>query len=56
MERDQDAEYIFVCPLCEEFLEVNASMRDSLIKRGCVICGTTVTAEAFSKNSPAESF
>lgn len=41
-------EYTFVCPTCEESLAVNASMRDALIERGCVICDETVTAAAFT--------
>jgi len=40
--------FTFVCPACGESLEVNASMRDALIDKGCVICGTAVTSEAFN--------
>lgn len=44
----EEAEYIFVCPVCDESLEVNGPMREALIDRGCVICGSAVTARAFS--------
>lgn len=48
-------EYTFVCPVCDESLEVNDSMKDALVERGCVICGTSVTTEAFRRNSSSDS-
>lgn len=42
------AEYVFVCPECEERMEVNGSMRDALVENGCVICGSAVSLDAFS--------
>lgn len=42
-----DEEFTFVCPKCEESLTVNDSMMDALIDNGCVICGTSVSAESF---------
>lgn len=48
MSSNEGQAYTFVCPACGESLEVNDSMKDALIERGCVICGTSVTAEAFS--------
>ncbi|MFB6080275.1 MAG: hypothetical protein ABEJ81_04690 [Haloferacaceae archaeon] len=48
-------EYTFVCPACGESLAVNPSMKEALIDRGCVICGTAVTAEAFTEQSAADS-
>ena len=48
-------EYTFVCPACGESLEVNGSMREALVERGCVICGTAVTAEAFTEESATDS-
>lgn len=48
-------EYAFVCSACEESLEVNEPMKKTLIERGCVICGTTVTEEAFTKDPFADS-
>ena len=41
-------EYDFVCPECAHEIEVNASMREALIANGCVICGASVSADAFS--------
>jgi len=41
--------YEFVCPECEESLEVNGSMKATLIDKGCVICSSAVTARAFSE-------
>lgn len=46
---DSAAEFVFVCSECGESLEVNASMRDALIDRGCVICGADVTAGEFTR-------
>lgn len=42
-------EYTFSCPGCGETLEVNASMREALLARGCVICGTDVSKQAFAE-------
>jgi endogenous inhibitor of DNA gyrase (YacG/DUF329 family) len=39
---------VFVCPRCQESLEVNPPMMDALIERGCVICGSAVSEGAFS--------
>ncbi|MHB9288857.1 hypothetical protein ACKVMT_17655 [Halobacteriales archaeon Cl-PHB] len=44
-------EFTFVCPACGESLDVNDSMRTALLDKGCVICGSSVGEEAFSKNS-----
>jgi len=49
MGSSEDERYAFVCPACEESLEVTGSMKDTLVDQGCVICGTVVTEEAFSK-------
>jgi hypothetical protein len=54
MSSDEE-EYAFVCPECEECLRVNISMKSTLIERGCVICGTTVTEESFTKESVPDS-
>ncbi|MBP1954737.1 putative nucleic acid-binding Zn ribbon protein [Halarchaeum rubridurum] len=45
---DESTEYTFVCPECGESLDVNASMRDALLDRGCVICGASVSPSAFA--------
>lgn len=46
-------EYVFVCPDCEESMEVNASMRDALVENGCVICGSSVSPDAFTRVEPS---
>jgi len=43
--------YEFACPECEESLEVNESMKATLIEKGCVICSSTVTAGAFDETA-----
>lgn len=50
-----DKEYVFCCPECDESLKVNDAMKESLVDRGCVICGTSVTAEAFTNNFKSDS-
>ncbi len=55
MSSEEDKEYVFLCPECDESLKVNDSMKESLVDRGCVICGTSVTREAFRKNSAGDS-
>lgn len=46
-----EEEFIFTCPDCGESLEVNGAMKDALLEKGCVLCGSAVTADAFSSNS-----
>lgn len=41
-------DYVFVCPECEESMEVNALMRDALVENGCVVCGAPVSSTAFT--------
>ncbi|MBP2251052.1 DUF7560 family zinc ribbon protein [Halarchaeum nitratireducens] len=48
MGSEEEAEYTFVCPECGESLDVNASMKDALLDRGCVICGASVSRSAFA--------
>jgi Zn ribbon nucleic-acid-binding protein len=55
MSGDESEGYAFVCPACEERLEINKTMKETLIERGCVICGTSVTEEAFTEDSFADS-
>jgi endogenous inhibitor of DNA gyrase (YacG/DUF329 family) len=55
MSSEEDEEYTFVCPECNEHLEVNNSMKTALLERGCVICGTPVTEEAFTDDPFADS-
>ena len=42
--------YTFVCPACRETMEVNESMREALLSHGCVVCGSSVSGEAFVLN------
>lgn len=49
MSEETGETYAFACPKCDESLEVNDSMKDALVERGCVICGTTVTEAAFTR-------
>ena len=49
------AEYVFECPECGESLEVNGSMREALIEKGCVVCGAPLTPAAFSEVTSTDS-
>ncbi|MFB6297857.1 MAG: hypothetical protein ABEH56_04990 [Salinirussus sp.] len=51
MSGEESEEYAFVCPECEERLNMNKTMKQTLIEEGCVICGTPVTEEAFTEDS-----
>ncbi|MFB6207482.1 MAG: hypothetical protein ABEJ05_13255 [Haloglomus sp.] len=51
MSGQDGAEFIFRCPECDEHLEVNGPMRETLLERGCVICSATVTPAAFDRCS-----
>lgn len=55
MSSASDEEYTFVCPECGETLAVNDSMKEALIEQGCVICGGSLTAAAFSSVTSADS-
>jgi hypothetical protein len=46
----EGGEYVFVCVECRERLVVNESMKDELVEQGCVICGASVTPDAFFRN------
>lgn len=52
---DGETEYVFDCPACGESLEVNGPMRDALLEKGCVVCGASLTPEAFTKTTSTES-
>lgn len=47
MTTDDDGSFAFVCPVCDEQLEVNYSMKEAMVESGCVICQSTVTTAAF---------
>ena len=51
----QPEDMVFYCPACTESLTVNESMKAALVANGCVICGASVTADAFSEPSSFES-
>lgn len=47
---DEDAvTHTFVCPACDEHLEVNEPMRRALIDNGCVVCRAELTTCAFTR-------
>lgn len=37
----------FVCPACGQTIEVNDSMRETILKTGCPVCTTDVSADNF---------
>lgn len=55
MSSEGDREYDFLCPECGESLGVDLSMKETLIQRGCVVCGSSVTEAAFTEHSVAGS-
>lgn len=42
-------EFTFDCPDCGESMEVNSAMKDALVTNGCVVCGASVSPQAFSR-------
>ncbi|MDZ7731559.1 MAG: pyridoxamine 5'-phosphate oxidase family protein [Natrialbaceae archaeon] len=53
MTTDDERRIAFVCPSCDESMEVNESMKEALLERGCVICGTDLTSAAFLRSAHA---
>jgi hypothetical protein len=45
---DERPAITFACPECGECLEVNPPMREALVRKGCVVCGASVSRDAFS--------
>lgn len=41
-------EIVFTCPECGETMVVNPAMRDALRSNGCVVCGASVSDDAFA--------
>lgn len=39
--------YIFVCPGCEQDIEVNDSMREAILSSGCPVCTEAVETTHF---------
>lgn len=56
MSSSERAEFVFLCPECDESLEVNDSMKAALVEKGCVICGASVTGEAFTLSTDSTRF
>lgn len=52
---DADGELRFACPECAETLAVNDPMREALLRKGCVVCGSPVTADDFSRTPQSAS-
>ena len=48
MESHVEEEFTFHCPVCEESLKVNDSMKQALVEKGCVVCGADLTVAAFT--------
>lgn len=44
---DGDDLYLFECPQCEEELEVDETMKQVLIEKGCVMCSVPIPSCAF---------
>ena len=40
-------DYLFVCPACAESISLDGRMLEALLSHGCVICGSSVTRDAF---------
>lgn len=55
MSDEGDVTHEFVCPECQEALEVDASMREVLLEKGCVICGAALSPEAFTPERRSDS-
>jgi hypothetical protein len=39
--------YIFVCPGCEQDIEVNESMREAILSSGCPVCTEAIETTDF---------
>jgi hypothetical protein len=39
--------YIFVCPSCEQEIEINGSMRGAILSSGCPVCTEPVDPTDF---------
>lgn len=40
-------EFLFQCPECGQEIEVNASMRDSIMEHGCPVCSFDPSGQDF---------
>lgn len=39
--------YLFVCPACDQEIEVNTSMREAILSSGCPVCTEPAETDAF---------
>ena len=39
--------YVFTCPVCDQEIEVNGSMREAMLASGCPVCTEPVDASDF---------
>lgn len=37
----------FACPECDQWIAVNAAMREAILENGCPVCMATVAGEHF---------
>jgi len=42
------ADHEFRCPDCEQQIEMDHDMRETVLRTGCPVCGAAVTREQFS--------
>jgi len=46
---DVAAPVVFVCPHCGAWIRVDEAMCETLVDRGCVLCGGSVSAADFTR-------
>jgi predicted RNA-binding Zn-ribbon protein involved in translation (DUF1610 family) len=46
--------FVFDCPSCGTEMQVDDDIRAEILAEGCVLCRTSVTSDAFSTVSGAE--
>lgn len=45
----EDAQFQFHCPKCDSSLKIDRETKEALVEKGCIICGASVTEEAFTE-------
>ncbi|TYL36351.1 transcriptional regulator [Natronococcus pandeyae] len=40
-------EYEFICPECDQQIDVNVPVREATLSHGCPVCGASVSSEHF---------
>ncbi|MCL9818016.1 DUF7560 family zinc ribbon protein [Natronocalculus amylovorans] len=43
--------FVFVCPDCQQTIEVNDQMRETILKTGCPVCTSTASTADFASNT-----